>query len=52
MHEEISSKKKNEPVEEKEMTFWEHLEELRVHLFRSLAAIFILAIAAFISKDK
>ncbi len=53
MHEEISNKKKQlppEPQEEAEMSFWEHLEELRMHIFRSLAAIFILAIAAFLAK--
>ncbi|MBE0637730.1 MAG: twin-arginine translocase subunit TatC [Bacteroidales bacterium] len=33
------------------MTFWEHLEELRWHIVRSVAAVLILAIAAFISKD-
>ena len=36
---------------EKEMTFWEHLEELRWHIVRSIAAIAIFAIIAFISKD-
>lgn len=33
------------------MSFWSHLEELRGHLIRSAIAIFLLAIAAFISKD-
>jgi sec-independent protein translocase protein TatC len=37
--------------EEKEMTFWDHLEELRGHIFRSLAAVFVLAIVAFIAKS-
>ncbi|MCB2219631.1 MAG: twin-arginine translocase subunit TatC [Bacteroidetes bacterium] len=52
MHEEISNKKKNNkpPDDEPEMSFWEHLEELRAHIFRSLAAIFIFAIGAFIAK--
>jgi len=52
MHEEISNKKKNlpPPPVEKEMSFWDHLEELRGHLFRSLAAIMVFAIAAFIGK--
>ncbi len=40
-----------EESEGQEMTFWEHLEELRWHLVRSVAAVFVLAIAAFISKD-
>jgi sec-independent protein translocase protein TatC len=34
-----------------EMTFWEHLEELRWHLVRSIAAVLILGIVAFLSKD-
>jgi len=38
-----------EPVQE--MSFWEHLEELRWHLVRSILAILVLAIAAFFSKD-
>jgi len=50
MAEEISNKKKNQEPEEKEMSFWEHLEELRIHLFRSIAVILIFAIIAFISK--
>jgi sec-independent protein translocase protein TatC len=40
-----------EKVKEKEMTFWEHLEELRWHIVRSVAAVVVLAIVAFISKD-
>jgi len=35
----------------KEMTFLEHLEELRWHLVRSLIAIVVLAIAVFFAKD-
>jgi sec-independent protein translocase protein TatC len=37
-------------IVEKEMTFLEHLEELRWHLMRSVASIFVFAIAAFSSK--
>ena len=33
-----------------EMSFLDHLEELRWHLIRSLIAIFVFAIIAFISK--
>ncbi len=33
------------------MTFWGHLEELRGHLIRSGIAVFVFAVAAFISKD-
>lgn len=36
---------------EKEMTFLEHLEELRWHLIRSIAAIFIFMIAAWFLKE-
>lgn len=40
-----------EKSEEKEMTFLEHLEELRWHLIRSLLAIVVFAIAVFLAKD-
>ena len=50
MHEEISNKKKNEAPPEKEMSFWNHLEELRKHIFRSLAAVLVFSILAFIGK--
>lgn len=33
-----------------EMSFLDHLEELRWHLIRSLTAVFVFAIAAFVSK--
>ncbi len=36
---------------EKEMSFLDHLEELRWHLIRSIAAIFVFGIAAFLLKD-
>jgi len=36
---------------EKEMSFLEHLEELRWHIIRSILAVFICAILAFIFKD-
>jgi sec-independent protein translocase protein TatC len=52
MQEKISNKKKKlpPPPVEKEMSFWDHLEELRAHVFRSLAVVLIFAIAAFIGK--
>jgi len=37
--------------EESEMTFWGHLEALRWHIIRSVSAVFIFAIAAFLNKD-
>lgn len=40
-----------EIAEEGEMSFLEHLEVLRWHLVRSVSAIFIVAIAAFVAKD-
>ncbi len=36
---------------ENEMSFIDHLEELRWHLIRSVASILVFAIAAFVSKD-
>ena len=41
----------NEKRPDQEMTFWEHLEELRWHILRSLAAVIVLGIVAFLSKD-
>ncbi len=40
-----------EPEEEKEMTFWEHLDELRGTLWRIIIAILITSIAAFSFKE-
>jgi len=37
--------------EGKEMTFLEHLEELRMHIIRSLVAIVLVGIVLFIFKD-
>jgi len=42
---ETTSKRKNKS--EREMSFWEHLEELRWHLVRSILVVVILAIVAF-----
>ena len=43
--------KKNKPQEqEKVMSFWDHLEELRWHIFRSIIAVFVLAIVAFLNR--
>ena len=41
----------HEQSPEKEMSFLDHLEELRWHIIRSLVAIFIFAILAFLAKD-
>ncbi|MFT6810712.1 MAG: sec-independent protein translocase protein TatC [Saprospiraceae bacterium] len=43
--------KKDGQKEEKEMSFLEHIEELRWHLIRSIGAIFIFGIAVFMAKD-
>lgn len=56
MSEQISSKKLKEKKvpkahDEKEMSFWDHLTELRGTFIRSFTAIFILAIVAFLNKD-
>jgi sec-independent protein translocase protein TatC len=42
---------KREKKGEKEMSFLEHLEELRWHIIRSVLAIVILMIVAFLNKD-
>jgi len=39
------------PKKEKEMSFWEHLDELRWNLVRSIVAVVVLGIVAFIFKD-
>jgi len=51
MTEEISNKKKNKTSPEKEMSFWEHLEELRWHLVRAVLVLVVLAIGAFIMRE-
>ncbi len=49
--EELQENNEEEIRHEKEMSFLEHLEELRWHIIRSLAAIFVFAIIAFLAKD-
>ena len=36
-----------EELEQDEMSFWDHLEELRWTLFRSILALFVFAIGSF-----
>lgn len=48
--EEIKSKD-NKKSPEKVMTFWDHLDELRLHILRSLVAIVVLAIIAFLNRE-
>jgi sec-independent protein translocase protein TatC len=50
MAEVTSNKKKGEKSPEKEMSFWEHLEELRTHLIRAVIVLLLLAIVAFIMR--
>lgn len=50
-HEEQSTKKKGKKKPEGEMSFLEHLEELRWHLVRSAGAIMVFAIVAFVMKN-
>jgi len=47
--EEIKNKK-NKKSPEKVMTFWDHLEELRWHILRSLVAIIAIAVVAFANR--
>ncbi|HAG16358.1 MAG TPA: twin-arginine translocase subunit TatC [Bacteroidales bacterium] len=56
MAEQISTKKQKEKKvpkakDEKEMSFWDHLSELRGTFIRSLFAIVIFSIVAFLNKD-
>ena len=46
-----TTKKKKGRKKESEMSFLDHLEELRWHIVRSAIAIFVFAIVAFIMKD-
>jgi sec-independent protein translocase protein TatC len=45
------NQKPGEEVEEKEMSFIDHLEELRWHVIRSVAAIFVFSFIAFTNKE-
>jgi sec-independent protein translocase protein TatC len=47
----MATEKKKEKSKEGEMSFLEHLEELRWHIIRSLVAIVIMMIVAFIFKN-
>jgi len=49
--EEQSTKKNKKRKNQAEMSFLEHLEELRWHIVRSAAAIFLFAIVAFVMKQ-
>ncbi len=46
---EVNSNKKRKS-KEKEMSFWDHLEELRWHIVRSILAVVILAVVAFLNR--
>jgi sec-independent protein translocase protein TatC len=47
----IDSPEKGIKEEEKEMTFFDHLEELRWHIFRSAAAVIVIASVMFFMED-
>ncbi len=51
MSEEQSTKKKGKKKPEAEMSFLEHLEELRWHIVRSAGAVMLFAVIAFIMKE-
>lgn len=46
-----AKKQGKDPSETGEMSFLEHVEVLRWHIIRSVIAVFILAVVAFLSKD-
>lgn len=48
--EEVRSGKKK-PNEEKVMTFWDHLDDLRKHIIRSMIAVVVLAVVAFLNRE-
>ncbi|NOX87290.1 MAG: twin-arginine translocase subunit TatC [Chlorobi bacterium] len=50
MAERITTKKNPEEETEKVMSFWDHMEELRMTIIRSVIAIVILAIVAFLNR--
>src|SRR5690606_31205364 len=49
--EEQSTKKRKKKTPQAEMSFLEHLEELRWHIIRSVVLIAVFAVVAFIMKD-
>ncbi|HPE77292.1 MAG TPA: twin-arginine translocase subunit TatC [Draconibacterium sp.] len=49
--EEHSTKKRKKKTPQAEMSFLEHLEELRWHIIRSVVLVAVFAVAAFIMKD-
>ena len=49
--EKITSKKRKKKFPQGEMSFLDHLEELRWHIIRSALAVVVLAVVAFILKD-
>lgn len=52
MPEIVTNKKKNPaPDPEVEMSFWDHLDTLRGHLFRSALAIIVMAVVAFLNRE-
>jgi len=48
--EEVRSGKKKDS-KEKVMTFWDHLDDLRKHIIRSMIAIVVLAVVAFMNRE-
>lgn len=49
--EQTTKKKKQKKVPQAEMSFLDHLEELRWHIVRSVGAVMVFAIAAFVLKE-
>lgn len=51
MAETVSSKKNKNQEPPVEMSFWDHLDALRGHLFRSAIAVLVFSIAAFFNRE-
>jgi sec-independent protein translocase protein TatC len=45
-----AKKTKDNSSRDTELSFWEHLEELRAHIIRSLSAVLLFSVVAFIGK--
>lgn len=50
MTEKLTTKSEKKKDAEKVMSFWDHMEELRMHIIRSIIAIVVLAVVAFLNR--
>ncbi len=50
MTEKLTTKNEKKKETEKVMSFWDHMEELRMHIIRSVIAIVVFAVVAFLNR--